>query len=141
LSFLLDTNVVSEWTRPVPDERVVAWLRGSDSKDSFLSVATWAELKRGVHNLDDGGRKERLDRWLRFDMVAKFGDRLIGVDRIIAERWGEVSAAARRNGVTLPAIDGFIAATALVRDMTVVTRNTKHFDPLGVKTFNPWAAA
>ncbi len=140
MSFLLDTNVVSEWTKPKPDAGVVAWLESQASRSSYLSTASWAELRRGIENLDDGARKARLLSWLNMDMIARFDDRLIVIDRGIAERWGALVAQARRQGIGLSAIDAFIAATALANNLTLVTRNIRDFEPLGVPVFNPWAA-
>ena len=79
MSFLLDTNVVSEWTKPRPDVGVVEFLLTEDEDTLFLSIVTLAELRRGVDRLAAGRRRNRLDDWLRNDLLARFTGRLLGI--------------------------------------------------------------
>ena len=88
MSFLLDTNVVSEWTRPRPNVGVVEFLATEDEDALFLSVVTLAELRRGVDRLATGRRRSRLDDWLRNDLPARFTDRLLGIDAATADTGG-----------------------------------------------------
>jgi toxin FitB len=135
---LLDTHVLSEVRRPAPDPKVLAWLDALDEDRAFISVASIAELRRGVALMDEGRRRAALAAWLARDLPARFAGRILPIDPAVAERWGDLMAQARASGLALCAIDGFFAATALAHQLVLVTRNTKDFAPLGVPVFNPW---
>ena len=139
MNYLLDTNVVSEWVRPIPDPRVVNWLAQANEDELFLSVCTVAELRFGVAILPKGARRERLDDWLSKDLTARFDRRIVPVDTAVAGAWGKLNAAARRSGRPLDTMDGLIAATAEVYEMTIVTRDVRDFRPTGVTLLNPWS--
>ncbi len=141
MSFLLDTNVVSEWTRPKPDPRVVAFLETTDEDTLFLSVVTLAELRRGVDRLHAGRRRDGLRAWLDNDLVDRFDSRILGIDRGVAAAWGRIMAQAERRGRAPGVMDAWIAATAEVHSLTIATRNTVDFAPLFRNVFNPWAPA
>lgn len=138
MSYLLDTNVVSEWVKPRPDTNVIAWLASANEDEVFLSVCTLAELRFGVAWMPKGKRRDRLDAWLRVDLPARFEQRIVPVDSAIADRWGELHARARKSGRSIDVMDGVIAATAEVHAMTVVTRDTADFVAAGASIFNPW---
>jgi toxin FitB len=139
VNLLLDTNVLSEVQRPTPDQKVVGWLDAVDEDRVFISVASIAELRRGIALMDDGRRRAALTAWLANDLPARFAERILPIDRAVAERWGELMArSSRRSGVALSVMDGFFAATALAKDLTLVTRNVKDFTSFGVPLFNPW---
>ena len=137
MSYLLDTNVVSELARPNPEPKVTRWLAGIPSESLFLSVITLGELRRGVERLPAGARREKLRRWLEQDLRAWLGSRLLAVDAEVADRWGRLLTAAPR---TPPAIDSLLAATALEHDLRLVTRNERDFDYAGLSVINPWSA-
>jgi predicted nucleic acid-binding protein len=99
---------------------------------------TIGEIRKGIDELAIGQKRSDLQDWLDIDVRAWFAGRILPVTEDIAERWGRMAAAAKKKGVTLAVVDGIIAATALERDLTLVTRNTKHFDALGVALVNPW---
>lgn len=136
MNLLLDTNVLSEVRRPAPSPKVLAWLDTIDEDRAFISVATIAELRRGIALLDDGRRRAAL--WLAHDLPARFADRVLPIDHAVAERWGDLMAQSRMGGVPLSVMDGFFAATALVHHLTLVTRNVKDFAAFGVPLLNPW---
>ncbi|MDF2117588.1 type II toxin-antitoxin system VapC family toxin [Roseiarcaceae bacterium H3SJ34-1] len=138
MKMLLDTNVLSEVRRPGPDRKVLAWLDTIDEDRAFISVASIAELKRGIALMDDGRRREALSAWLAEDLPARFAGRILPIDSAIAARWGDLMAQARQSGFALSVMDGFFAATALDRELVLATRNTKDFAPLGVPLLNPW---
>nr|WP_191093428.1 type II toxin-antitoxin system VapC family toxin [Bradyrhizobium campsiandrae] len=138
---LLDTNVLSEVRRPAPSPKVLAWLDTIDEDRAFISVATIAELRRGIALLDDGRRRAALSIWLAHDLPARFAERILPIDHAAAERWGDLMAQSRRSGVALSVMDGFFAATALAHNLTLVTRNVKDFATFGVPLLNPWDAA
>lgn len=138
MNFLLDTNVLSEVQRPAPAPKVVGWLDAVDEDRTFISVASIAELKRGIALMDDGRRRDALAGWLANDLPARFGDRILPIDQAVAERWGDLMAQSRRSGVALSVMDGFFAATALAGGLTLVTRNVGDFASFGVPLLNPW---
>lgn len=137
MSYLLDTNIVSEFRkRDRANPRVVSWFSKRKSSELFLSVLTIGELRQGVERIRirDSVSAEGLELWLN-RTVREFQNRIIDVDRAIAERWG-------RLGIPdpVPAVDGLIAATALERDLIIVTRNVKHIALTGVRYLNPFNA-
>lgn len=139
MNYLVDTNVISELTKPLPNPAVVRWLAESDEDRVFLSVISLAEIRRGIALMDSGRRRDQLEAWFRIEVPQRFERRLIGVDREIAERWGDVIAASRRRGIGLSAMDGFLAATAQAHNLTLVTRNLRDFASLDLILLNPWS--
>jgi len=138
MRFLLDTNVVSEWTKPRPNAGVVQWLAQVEEGDVFVSVVTFAELRHGVERLPAGERRRRLDEWLRNDLALRFEERIIGVDGAIADEWGRVIARREARGRPIGAMDALIAATAQIHDLTLVTRNVADFQGTAKSILNPW---
>lgn len=140
MRLLLDTNVLSEVTRPAPDARVLAWLDGLDEDRSFISVVSIAEIRRGVALMDEGRKREALAEWLARDLPQRFEQRVLPVDEPVALAWGDLMGLAKRRGRGLSSMDGLIAATAIARELTLATRNTKDFEGFGLELFDPWAA-
>ena len=138
MSFLLDTNVVSEWTKPRPNPGVVEWLGQVDEDEVFLSVVTFAELRHGIARLPVSTRRRQLDEWLRNELPVRFEARIIGVDGAIADEWGRLVARREGSGRPIQAMDALIAATAQVHGLTLVTRNTVDFHPSVKSILNPW---
>jgi toxin FitB len=141
VNFLLDTNVVSEWTKPRPDAGVVAWLAETDEDRIFISVITVAELRHGIERLPAGARRERLATWLTEQVPQRFEERLLAVDAETANVWGRVMAQGQAAGRPPGTMDAFIAATVLRHDMILATRNVSDFEALGVRLINPWSHA
>jgi toxin FitB len=141
MSFLLDTNVVSEWAKPRPSLSVVRWLDEVDEEAVHLSSLTLGELREGVEGLVPGRRRDQLDRWLALDLPERFAGRVLPVDAAVAERWGALRASTARTGRTLAVVDALIAATALEQGFAVVTRNVRDFRDAGVRLVNPWTEA
>lgn len=141
MNFLLDTNVVSEWTKPRPDPGVTSWLADMDEDRIFISVITLAELRHGIERLPSpsGARRDRLDAWLTEEVPLRFEERLIDVDPETANIWGRVMARGQAAGRPISAMDAFIAAAVLRHDMTLVTRNVSDFEALGIRYLNPWS--
>lgn len=135
MSYLIDTNVLSELRRKMPDSQVVAWMQARPRQSLFLSVLTLGEIRKGIERLDDAFKKQLLNDWLEVELPHYFVGRLLAIDVHVADRWGRLMTAAGR---PIPAIDGLLAATALQSDLTLVTRNTKDFEGLGVRLLNPW---
>jgi predicted nucleic acid-binding protein len=138
MSFLLDTNVVSEWTKPRPNAGVIEWLDQVDEDDVFLSVVTFAELRHGIDRLPASARRKRLDEWLRSELPTRFEGRIAPVDGPIADEWGRLVARRETAGRPIQAMDALIAATAQVHDLTLVTRNVSDFKASLKSLLNPW---
>ena len=136
--YLLDTNIPSETLRPSPDAKVAAWLESHAKDSQFLSVVTLGELRRGITLLAPGARRTQLENFIEVTVPLWFADRVLPVTQAIAERWGALDGQRQAAGRPLSVPDGMIAATALEHGLTVVTRNTKDFDGLGVTMINPW---
>lgn len=133
--YLLDTNLLSELrkgNRALPS--VVEWFAGIEEEAIFVSVLVIGEIRRGIElaRRKDPGRAEALDKWLA-GLVKHYGTRILPIDERIAERWGMLSVDQR-----LPDVDGLLAATALVHDLTLVTRNVADFRRSGAKLVNPF---
>lgn len=135
MSYLIDTNVLSELRRKQPDANVVAWFDRCPAQSLFLSVLTLGEIRKGIVRLDDHKRRQSLIDWLHVELPTFFLGRLLNVDAQVADRWGRLQGDAGR---PLPAIDGLLAATALQHDLTLVTRNIKDFAGLNLEIINPW---
>jgi toxin FitB len=140
LSFLLDTNIISEWTKPRPNAGVVGFLATQDEDALFLSVVTLAELRRGVDRLAVGRRHNLLDDWLRNDLPPRFAGRLLGIDPATADAWGQLIARRERDGRPMGVMDGWIAATAEVHGLTLVTRDVADFAGAVESMVCPWTA-
>jgi predicted nucleic acid-binding protein len=139
LSFLLDTNVISEWVKPRPHAGVIRWLAEADEDRVFISVISIAEVRRGLERMANGQRRDRIAAWLWEDLPARFEGRILPVDLAVAQEWGVTVERARSRGIGLGIMDAFLAATAEARELTLVTRNTKDFRGLGMEIFDPWA--
>ena len=138
MRYLLDTNVVSEWMKPEPVASVTVWLNTIKAEDLYLSVISFAELRRGVERLAVGERRRRLDRWVREELPAWFEGRVPLVTREVAGAWGELVAASEARGRRIGVMDGFLAAIAFTQGMTLMTRNVEDFWGVGIPTFCPW---
>lgn len=131
--YLVDTNVVSEARRGRPE--AAAWLRAVDPKAVYLSALTLGEIMRGIalKQKADPATASRLAEWLQ-QLRHDHADRILPVTDPIALEWGRIAALRPRGD-----IDGLIAATAIVHDLILVTRNVRDFDDTRVSLINPWA--
>jgi toxin FitB len=137
--FLLDTNCISEVVCKKPDPLVLHWLDAADESILYLSVLTLGEIRKGLAGLPQSRRQTLLETWLELDLKSRFSGRILPIDRFIADRWGLLSAEAKRRGKSLSAIDGLLAATALHHNLTIVSRNVDDFSGTQVPILNPWA--
>ena len=137
MTYLLDTNVISELRKgDLCDSNVTAWYAGVKDTDIFLSVLVLGEMRRGIERIRrrDPQQTAVLERWLE-ETALKFAGRILYIDEMIAAAWGRIYYV--RNA---PVVDGLLAATAEVHDMTLVTRNVSDVEGLGVQVFNPFGA-
>ncbi len=135
MSYLLDTNVISELRKGARcNPGVSSWIAGTDSEELFLSVLTLGEIRKGIEKIRrrDRGGAESLEAWFT-ELTAAYTDRILTVDQVIAEEWGRLNVAE-----TLPVIDSFLAATANVHDLTLVTRKVGDVTRTGVEILNPF---
>lgn len=134
MTFLLDTNVISEVRRKRPDGSVLSWLSRADPAALCISVLTLGEIAKGAAQcaVRDSAQAAIYYQWLSL-VRSNYADRTIAVDAAIAEAWGRL--ATKR---TFPVVDGLIAATAIVRGLTMVTRNDRDIADAGVAVLNPW---
>ena len=134
MTFLLDTNAICEATAKQPEAGVLAWF-GVHAHESLLSSVSVGEIWKGLHRLPEGRRKRALVLWADV-MESDFIEQILGIDTISLKAWGKLYAKHEAMGFNMDVMDSLIAATALVHQLTVVTRNTADF-PVDVKTFNP----
>lgn len=135
MSYLLDTNIISETIRRNPNKKLIAWLEQLPGEVLFVSVLTLGEIRKGVEALSDEKKRENLRLWLEHELPAWFEGRVLPVDIAVADRWGRLLAEVARS---IPSIDSLLAATALHHELRLVTRNAKDFDYPGIEVINPF---
>lgn len=139
MTFLLDTNAVSEWVKPRPDPGLITWMEAADEDRVFISVISLAELRYGVERMAAGKRRRRLEQWLQRELPLRFEGRILRVDADVADAWGKTVSRSEAAGRPMGTMDAFLAATAEVHNLTLVTRNVSDF-PLLEEVLNPWAS-
>lgn len=135
MSYLIDTNVLSELRRREPDANVVRWLQQRPVATLHVSVLTLGELRKGIERLPEGARKRALLDWLEVELPRFFAGRVLPLDARVADRWGHLLA---QVGRPLPAVDSLLAATALTHDLVLVSRNLRDFQCPGLAVIDPW---
>jgi predicted nucleic acid-binding protein len=135
VTFLLDTNVVSEIRKQAPDAGVATWFASVPADTLFISVLVVGEIRQGIERLAhrDPAQADIFERWLS-QLVDGYGDRLVPITASIAQAWGRLNVPD-----PLPVVDGLMAATALVHDWTLVTRNVSDVRSAGVRLLNPFS--
>jgi predicted nucleic acid-binding protein len=136
---LLDTNVVSEPMRPMPDRRVMNWLDAQAIETLFLSTISLAELLLGIESLPTGRRRRALVAALDAQIVGLFDNRIVLFDVAAAEAFAKVVIRARGQGHPISVPDGQIAAIATAHDLSVATRDERPFQAAGLVVINPWS--
>jgi hypothetical protein len=135
MSYLLDTNIVSETVRRNPNKAVIAWLDQLPGEALYVSVLTIGEFRKGIEALTDRRRREKLRLWLEHELPTWFEERVLPIDLAVADRWGRLLA---EMGRPVPAIDSLLAATALYYELRLVTRNSADFEYPGLEVINPF---
>jgi len=139
IGWLLGTNVVSELARPGGSPRVEAWARAQDEARMFISVLTLGEYDKGLHNLPQASPARARIAGSIAVIEARFAGRVLGLEDTVVRRWGRISGAAQKaTGAPPPVIDTLLAATAIERDLYMVTRNARDFVHSGAAVFDPW---
>jgi predicted nucleic acid-binding protein len=135
VSYLLDTNIVSELTKKRPNSKVVAWFQQVPSTDLFLSVITLGEIRKGIElkRTTSPPTADRFETWLQ-TLALRYRSRILAFDADTADRWGRIMAA----HPDVPVEDGQLSATALQHGLTLVTRNVRHIAPTGVDYLDPF---
>jgi len=133
--YLLDTNVICEATAKRPEARVLAWIE-AHTYESCLSCVSLGEIWKGIHLLPEGKRKQVISQWAS-GIENDFAAHVLDLDSRTLKQWGRLYAAHEAKGFNMGIFDSLLAATALVHDLTVATRNTEDF-PREIKTVNPW---
>ena len=137
MRYLLDTNIISNVTKPVPSERLLAWMANQNDADLFIASLTVAEIRRGVLEKPAGKRREQLEAWFSGPEgpQALFDGRVLSFDEAAALIWARLMADGKAQGRPRSALDTIVAAVAEANDCVVVTDNEKDF--AGVEAFNP----
>lgn len=135
---ILDTNVVSETMRPEPAAAVVEFLDRLDADDVYLTALSVAEIRFGLLRLPAGQRRDILTHAADALIADEFAGRALPFDVTAAEEYGQLTAQRQASGRPLPVIDAMIASICVIHDATLVTRNTKDFEGLGLSLINPW---
>lgn len=135
MTYLVDANVISEPTKQTADPKVIAWLAANEASLVVDSIII-GELRIGILALPAGRKREKLEQW--FEAVVETVE-CLPWDAMVSQRWATLVVDLKRQGETVPLLDGMIASTALQHDLIVATHNTRDFRKTGVKTFNPFA--
>lgn len=136
--FLLDTNVLSEFAKSRVNQGLLDWMRETDETLMAMSVVSVGEIQKGITRMPAGQRQTDLQDWLDSELIPRFGERILPLDRWDMQRWGRMLGMAIQQGETLPTVDALLAAVALNRGLIVVTRNQRDFERTGASLLNPW---
>lgn len=138
MTWLLDTNVLSELRKKSPDEKVIEWIQKHLEEDVYLSVITIGEIEAGIHKLEESIRKDELSAWLNKEIISTYNQKILPIDTQTMMVWGKLTAELRKIGKPMPIIDSLITATAQQHELTLVTRNTSDFEAADIALTNPW---
>ncbi|WP_404789042.1 type II toxin-antitoxin system VapC family toxin [Altericista sp. CCNU0014] len=136
--WLLDTNIISELRKPNCHPLVKQWSERQLPQSFYLSTVTFAEIRFGIERTKDEAFSQELTQWLNETLRPWFSDRILPVDEVVILRWRHMVEQGRKQGYTYSQPDLFIAATAALHDLCVVTRNVIDFQKSGVVVFNPF---
>lgn len=133
MASLLDTDVLLQRVKALPDNRVVGWLSRIAQEETFLSVITLQEVREGIERMPEGRKRSRLQSWLEEEVLASYADRILAIDAKVADVCGQILGSREVKAFHHEVGDAYIAATALVHGLKVATLNRKHFERLGVE--------
>ncbi|SIR33000.1 hypothetical protein SAMN05880582_11069 [Rhizobium sp. RU20A] len=135
---LLDTNVISEPWKPVPEQAVIAWLDAQVLETLFISAIAIAELRFGIAAMPSGKRQTILRDRLESEVLPYFSGRILSFDLASSQFYSDLMARARASGKAIGTADGYIAATAAANGLAIATRDTSPFEAAGLRVINPW---
>ena len=138
MNYMLDTCVLSEFTRHQPNVRVIDWLNSIDEEKLFISVITIGEIQHGIERLPDSHRKTELLIWMNNRLLTRFNERMVAIDAPTMFIWGSLVARLEAAGQPIGVMDSLIIASALQNNLIIATRNVADFLPSGVQVINPW---
>jgi toxin FitB len=138
MNYLLDTCVLSEYTRRRPDGKVIQWMDAIRDDELYISVITFGEIQRGIDKLTESPRRTDLITWMNEDLVNRFDGRIVPIDLETMLLWGNLTARMDANGTPMSLMDSLIAVSALRNNLVLVTRNETDFQASGVRLVNPW---
>lgn len=139
MSYLLDTNVVSEVSKGVPNPKVMAWLDAQPGHLLHITSFTVGEVEQGIDKLPDGAKRRRLMAWWQESVDVTFAGRILPFAAEEARMWARLVSDLNKAGTTIPIVDTMIAAVCRVHGLVMVTRNVSDMGRCGVKLLNPWA--
>jgi len=140
MNYLLDTCLISELAKSEPDKNVVNWVLRENETNFYVSVLTFGEIHKDIEKLPASKKRKELQFWVENELKNRFQNRVIGIDMHISIVWGKIQCIAEKNGKPMPAVDALIAATGIVHNLTVVTRNVADMEQSTVKLLNPWSS-
>jgi toxin FitB len=136
MQWLLDTCVISELPKLAPNKPLLTWLQ-ANANEALISAVTLGEIQYGIHRLEVGRNRNRLQTW--FDAISsQFGARTLHTDDAVWLTWARLKSEAEQLGRPQEDLDLLIAATAQAHSLTLVTRNVRHFKDTGIELLNPW---
>lgn len=145
MSYLLDTCILSKLRKigKHPDIKLENWIKKNNENSYFISTLTVGEIQSGISQLDPRKNEERrkrliLENWLLEELIPRFHNRILPTDIEVVLTWGKLLGENKQRGITIPVIDGLIAATAIVHNLTLITENVSDFIETGARLFNPW---
>ncbi len=137
--FLLDTNALSEASKPQPDPGYQAWFKAVSDDRLFISCIALGEIQKGITLVSDKTQQATLQHYLTL-LTEAFRETTLSIDQQDCLLWGELLAHSQQRGLSAPVIDALLAAQALRRGLTLVTRNSKDFDSFaGLQILSPWS--
>lgn len=139
MRLLLDTNVVSEIVAKRPNNKVVEWFGGLDSDQTWISVFTVGEIRKGIEKMPASKRRTQLFLWLSDELLNRFQGKVLEFGATTAVIWGELTGRLELSGKRMTAIDSLIGSQVLEHQLILATGNTRDFEPFGIPTVNPWA--
>lgn len=145
MSYLLDTCILSKLRKigKQPDIKLEDWIKKYNESLYFISALTIGEIQSGISKLnikknEEGHKRLILEDWLLEELIPRFHNRILAIDVEVVLTWGKLFEERKKRGLIIPVVDGLIAATAIVHNLTVVTENISDFIETGARVFNPW---
>ncbi|MDD2597643.1 MAG: type II toxin-antitoxin system VapC family toxin [Kiritimatiellae bacterium] len=138
MTYLIDTCVISEFTKKSPSQKVIRFLNNMNDIDVAISVITIGEIKSGVVCVSDERKRDRLERWFNEELLLRFKGRTISIDAETMLTWGGMVSKLKTRGITLPVMGSLLAAQCKQHKLCIITRNVKDFEKTEISVVNPW---